>query len=595
VTAVPGRASLAIEVGGTLFSLEDGHTYHVGRSPLCDLRLNHASVSERHSRLVCRGGVVTVEDLDSQNGTLIAGRKIRRQVVQPGQTMQCGAIELRLVATATHPGLALPYTAPSPRARFQQVKFSELMAEELRRAPWFTLSAVIHAIVLVILYHVFDELPHPQRARSVLSMLEKEELGELEPLMPPPETEIRAEDEVLDMLPIEDPFEEAFDAPEDESFDDEFEMGATGLAGGTHWLHKVKGKGVGVMGHAGVRAGGFGKTVSKIRRTGLETVFVFDSTGSMGSILQGTKERIAHMVEVLHELVPDARIGIVTYRDRDSSEEYLTRKVPLGMDVYRAINFMQLIDAGGGGNRPEAVLDGLREAFSQDWHKQARRVVVLIGDAPAHKFDRRKIKSLVQSFTANNRSFVHAIVTSPYGGDDWDTDTHKSFRQIAQLGRGECIGFEDESRVLHQVLSLAFGREFRKNIDEVSRILRTRKKKISTFALDMVRREDLEQIEAKLRATPVPDEIVKALASSQSKTVAHHLVDLLARRDFPQSGRQAAAHALTQILDGRLRHRTERVLSACGKEGAAPRRTAWKLGALPPPKAIRLRRLIDER
>ena len=37
--------------------------------------------------------------------------------------------------------------------------------------------------------------------------------------------------------------------------------------------------------------------------------------------------------------------------DRGNDEEYLTRAVPLGHDFYRVINFMQVIEAAGGGER----------------------------------------------------------------------------------------------------------------------------------------------------------------------------------------------------------------------------------------------------
>jgi len=585
---------LALSVGGSLLALEDGHRYAVGRSASCEVRVNHATVSERHCLLVCENDRVTVQDLGSHNGTQVEGDTVTgTQDLVVGQTLRVGAIEMKLLIALDMP--ATPPLTPivDPRLRFRETSFADLMAEELRRAPWFTLSAIIHALIFLILYHVMEQPPETGERNLTIEMLPEAQDPALEQPDSPPEAEIREEEEVLEEIAYEDPFE-VIDEPELDLREAEFDLAQTGMAGTTHWLENVKNKdGGGVLGNAAVRAGGFGKTVSNIRRSGLEIVFVFDSTGSMGSILQGTKERIAHMFEVLHALVPDARIGLVTYRDRDGSEEYLTRSVPLSGDIYRAINFMQVIDAGGGGNRPEAVLDGLKEAFQQRWHPKARRVVVLIGDAPAHRFDERKIKSLVKGFSGNGRSFVHSIVTSPYGSDNLEPDTKRSFGDIASAGRGECIGFENESKVLQQVLSLAFGREFRKNLDEASRILDRQKSNVSTFALDLVRREDLVALEDHLRKNPVSDDIVKALARSSSKEIAKFLVTMLKKRDLGQPGRQAATYALGRVMNGRLGDALDRLLVQATDEGSDARRKPWELGPLPPRAAARLIRLIE--
>jgi Mg-chelatase subunit ChlD len=49
---------------------------------------------------------------------------------------------------------------------------------------------------------------------------------------------------------------------------------------------------------SGKGSAGFRKTVSELRRSGLEIVFVFDSTGSMGSSIRATKDGIANMLDV---------------------------------------------------------------------------------------------------------------------------------------------------------------------------------------------------------------------------------------------------------------------------------------------------------
>ena len=54
------------------------------------------SVSSHHCEVLLRGKDVVVKDLDSTNGTFINGEKVTESVLQPGQTLRLGNVELRL-------------------------------------------------------------------------------------------------------------------------------------------------------------------------------------------------------------------------------------------------------------------------------------------------------------------------------------------------------------------------------------------------------------------------------------------------------------------------------------------------------------------
>ena len=55
-------------------------TWVVGRSPQCDLCLDHPQVSSRHCRMIRQGGAYFLEDLQSTNGTFVNGQRIRSRV-----------------------------------------------------------------------------------------------------------------------------------------------------------------------------------------------------------------------------------------------------------------------------------------------------------------------------------------------------------------------------------------------------------------------------------------------------------------------------------------------------------------------------------
>jgi pSer/pThr/pTyr-binding forkhead associated (FHA) protein len=65
----------------------------IGRQRGCKVRIPSAEVSRRHCMLSAVDGYVTVEDLDSANGTFVNGQKvIGKQAVRPGDTLTVGPL-----------------------------------------------------------------------------------------------------------------------------------------------------------------------------------------------------------------------------------------------------------------------------------------------------------------------------------------------------------------------------------------------------------------------------------------------------------------------------------------------------------------------
>lgn len=81
-TPTPGGSFLLVVAGenaGKLFPLNKPELL-IGRSPSADIRINEKAVSHHHARLTLEGGVCTLRDLDSTNGTFLNNELITGSV-----------------------------------------------------------------------------------------------------------------------------------------------------------------------------------------------------------------------------------------------------------------------------------------------------------------------------------------------------------------------------------------------------------------------------------------------------------------------------------------------------------------------------------
>jgi DNA-binding winged helix-turn-helix (wHTH) protein len=83
--------------------LSDG-THVFGRDADVDVRLQSPSVSHRHARVVIAGGIATLEDLRSKNGTYLRGLRITEPVrLMDGDRIRMGAEEVLFRSTSNGP------------------------------------------------------------------------------------------------------------------------------------------------------------------------------------------------------------------------------------------------------------------------------------------------------------------------------------------------------------------------------------------------------------------------------------------------------------------------------------------------------------
>ncbi|MEJ7807443.1 MAG: vWA domain-containing protein, partial [Telluria sp.] len=184
------------------------------------------------------------------------------------------------------------------------------------------------------------------------------------------------------------------------------------------------------------------------RRATVELLFVLDTTGSMGGMLEGAKTRIWGIVnDVLQQQGQGGatiRVGLVAYRDR--GDAYVTRVTPLTDNLDAVYAQLMSFRAQGGGDGPEDVRSAMAEAVRVGgWSAPGPRtsqVMFLVGDAPPHD-DYRNMPATDTS--ARNAARRGIIVNTIQCGSDADT-TH-AWRGIAQFGGGEYFAIAQDGGV----------------------------------------------------------------------------------------------------------------------------------------------------
>jgi Mg-chelatase subunit ChlD len=168
----------------------------------------------------------------------------------------------------------------------------------------------------------------------------------------------------------------------------------------------------------------------------LEMVFVIDTTGSMGGLIDGAKQRVWGIInEVMQTKAhPAVRVGLVAYRDH--GDQYVTQVLPLTNDLDRVYTTLMDYRADGGGDTPEDVRQALADAVHKaGWSKPSAgtaQILFLVGDAPPHDDYANEPDTLTTTAEAVRSGMV---VNTIECGDA--ADTRQVWQQIARRGEGQ--------------------------------------------------------------------------------------------------------------------------------------------------------------
>lgn len=172
----------------------------------------------------------------------------------------------------------------------------------------------------------------------------------------------------------------------------------------------------------------------------VDVCFIIDTTGSMSDEIARIKETLLAVTDKLRRDANQEvalRYGAVLYRD--IGDTYLTKQHAFTANINAFDKALQGIEAGGGGDGPESLNQGMAAAMGgMEWREGAAKVAFLIADAPPHMDYQDDVPYGRSALAAiHNGVRVHTVAAS--GLDDRGSLV---FRQIAQLTRGAFIFIE---------------------------------------------------------------------------------------------------------------------------------------------------------
>ncbi len=156
--------------------------------------------------------------------------------------------------------------------------------------------------------------------------------------------------------------------------------------------------------------------VEKLRRVigsdgggSLDLVLALDTTESMKNDFPYLRESLVPMLRSITSGYDSFRFGMVLYKDY--AEQYVTRTFAFQTDLSRAQRILDTTTVFGGRDIPEAVHEALYAGIHRFPWEAERKIIVLVGDAPAHPRPRGRVtKEMVYADAASAGIELHTII-----------------------------------------------------------------------------------------------------------------------------------------------------------------------------------------
>ena len=185
-------------------------------------------------------------------------------------------------------------------------------------------------------------------------------------------------------------------------------------------------------------------SVEQAARTELDVQLVLDTTGSMGdelSYLQSEFDSIATQVRTKFPNVTP-RWSLVVYKDH--GDEYVARASTSRPTRTSSAQSLRAQSAGGGGDIPEAVVEGLSTGMKQQWRTAPRTSRSSRSGSPMHRRIPVRGRSSRNVIRDAKTKGVHIY---PVASSDADDAAEYQMRSAAQMTSGRYVFLTNDSGI----------------------------------------------------------------------------------------------------------------------------------------------------
>lgn len=216
--------------------------------------------------------------------------------------------------------------------------------------------------------------------------------------------------------------------------------------------------------------------IAELDERGLDLMICIDSSASMKRAIRSTRQAATILAELLVAVSPDARVGLLHYKDVDTLAGGAELLIPLTDRLEAIAGRLGKLRSKGGGDRLEAVDIAIQLAYQRDkvgWREKTLKVALLIGDAPCKPEKREALYNLVRQMRYDKRQLGIELSTVDTSRDA--KDTAEVFGLLADNGGGlytrlppgsaEDVKSALELPLLDHMLRLCFGKRDRAQAD----------------------------------------------------------------------------------------------------------------------------------
>jgi len=192
----------------------------------------------------------------------------------------------------------------------------------------------------------------------------------------------------------------------------------------------------------------------------MDIVLCIDATESMTPCIDQLKENLKTFIDSFdvsagsQQIIPNWRARVIYFRDLNVDDEAL-KEFPFVNTVEDLKQQINSIEAKGGGDQPESILDALYIAITKsDWREKALHAVIAFTDAPPHNELHPSILEPGQDTSI--ATIINAYVNDKYSKLWVYCPSHEKYKELQLIPRATIDYIDHSGDVYEGLINLDF-------------------------------------------------------------------------------------------------------------------------------------------